>query len=400
MSGDAPLPRRADLPWYLASSGLALAAMSLQGFLIQWLLVFHLRTDAMQLGISRALMELPPIILLLLGGICADRVDGRRMLLLISCAACLPPLAVAATLGHLSYWVVVAFGAAMAALQSAGDPARAAMLNRVTRMDIQRTVTVMTVVTTGVAMGAFWIGGRIEFLGLANVLVMQAGLFALSAGAIGRLPPLPPASAAFDLLGGLRALWQTPIARNVIGINFASALFNAGGYIVVMPLVAREIYQADAAFLAGMMMAFTIGSSGSNVLLFLFMPLMRPGRVFLVMQLTRAAILAMLWCEPPAWLFFALTCAWGVNMGITSTLVRTTVQETAPAAHRAKILALLLASFLIASPISALALGFVVDAVDAPSGLLPGVFISLGIFAVGILSSGLWHFESPSFRKA
>ena len=393
------LPNRADLPWYLASSGLALAAMSLQGFLIQWLLVFYLRTDAMQLGFSRALMELPPIILLLLGGIYADRTDGRRMLLWISGTAALVPLVVAATLGHLSYWVVIAFGAAMAALQSAGDPARAAMLNRVTRMDIQRTVTAMTVVTTFIALGAFWVGGRIEFLGLANVLVIQAALFALSAFAVGRLPPFPPAGAASHLLDGLRALRRTRVLRNVLGINFASAFFNAGAYIVVMPLVVREVYQADAAFLASMMIAFTVGSSGSNALLFLFMPLKHPGRLFLVMQLTRAVILAALWWEPPAWLFFVLVCAWGVNMGITSTLVRTTAQEMAPAEHRAKILSLLLATFLIASPISALTLGFVVDATDAPSGLLPGVLISLVLFAVGILSSGLWHFESPSFAS-
>ena len=395
----SPAPRPADLPWYLAGSSLALAAMSLQGFLVQWLLVFHLRTDAMQLGLSRALMEVPPIVLLLLGGIYADRTDARRLLLLVTGAACLPPLAVAAAYGHLGYWLVIAFGAAMAALQSAGDPARAAMLNRVTRFDIQRTVTAMTVVTTFVALGAFWVGGRIESLGLANVLLLQAGLFALSAAAVGQLPPQPPLGASFDLVGGLRALWRTRVVRNVIGINFASALFNAGGYVVVMPLLVREVYDADAAFLAGMMMAFTVGSSGSNVLLFLFMPLLRPGRIFLFLQLTRAAILAALWWQPPVWLFFALIVAWGVNMGITSTLVRTTVQEMAPMPHRAKILAVLLASFLIASPFSALVLGFVVHASDAPAGLLPGVFLSLGIFAVGMRWSGLWHFESPSFAR-
>ena len=86
-------------------------------------------------------------------------------------------------------------------------------------------------------------------------------------------------------------------------------------------------------------------------------------------------------------------------MGITSTLVRTTVQEMAPTPHRAKTLAVLLASFLVASPFSALVLGFVVHASDAPAGLLPGVFLSLGIFAVGVRWSGLWHFESPSFAR-
>ena len=89
MSAEASSPPRStDLPWYLAGSSLALAAMSLQGFLVQWLLVFHLRTDALQLGFSRALMEVPPIVLLLLGGIYADRTDARRLLLLVTCAAC------------------------------------------------------------------------------------------------------------------------------------------------------------------------------------------------------------------------------------------------------------------------------------------------------------------------
>ena len=147
--------------------------------------------------------------------------------------SCAVPLVVAATLGHLSYWVVIAFGAAMAALQSpairpGGD------VDRVTRMDIQRTVTAMTVVTTFIALGAFWVGGRIEFLGLANVLVIQAALFALSAFAVGRLPPFPPVGAASHLLDGLRALRRTRVLRNVLGINFASAFFNAGAYIVVI----------------------------------------------------------------------------------------------------------------------------------------------------------------------
>ncbi len=393
-------PRRGDFPWYLASSSFWLAAMTLQGFLVQWLLVFHLEVEAMQLGASRALMEVPPLAMLLIAGIFADRFDGRRLLLALSIAACLPPLLMIAVLGRLSYWPIIAFGIVMALLQSASDPARAAMMNRITRIDIQRTVTAATAVTTLVALGAYQIGGRLETLGLANVLLVQAALFAVSAAAISRLPPLPSASASYALLAGFRALWQAPLVRNVIGINFVSALFNAGAYIVVMPLVVREVYSGDAVFLGGMFTAFTVGSTSANMLLFLTMPLRRPGRLFLVMQLTRIAILAALWCEPPAWLFFALVLCWGVNMGVTSTLARTTVQELAPAAHRAKILAILLGSFMLASPLSALILGLVAEVSDAPSALLPGMAVSLGIFLVGTFASGLWTFESPSHRPA
>lgn len=391
------LPGRAELPWYLASSGSWLAAMTLQGFLVQWLLVFHLEVEAMELGVSRALMETPPLVMLLIAGVVADRVDGRRVLIALSVAACLPPLLLAGAGGQAGYWVVVAFGMVMALLQSATDPSRAAMMNRITRIDIQRTVTLTTVVTMFISLGAIWLGGRLESVGLGTVLALQAALFAVSAGAVARLSPQPPAGGVgLDLAPGLRALWRLPLVRNVIAINFASAMFNAGAYAVVVPLIVREVYAGDAAFLASMFIAFTIGSAGSNVVLLLLMPLRRPGRVFVVMQLTRLVILAALWAEPPAWAFFALISCWGVNMGVTSTLARTTVQELAPGEHRAKILAILLASFMVAAPVSALILGFVVELGDAPAGLLPGVVVSLALFLVGKYSSGLWSFESPS----
>ena len=392
-----PLPGRAELPWYLASSGTWLAAMTLQGFLLQWLLVFHLEVEAMELGISRALVETPPLVMLLIAGVVADRIDGRRVLIALSIAACIPPLLMAGVASRASYWIVVAFGAVMALLQSATDPSRAAMLNRITRIDIQRTVTLTTVVTMVISLGAIWLGGRLDTVGIGTVLALQAALFAVSAGAVTRLSPQPPtAGSGLDLGSGLRALWRLPVVRNVIAINFVSTMFNAGAYLVVVPLIVREVYAGDAAFLASMFIAFTVGSAGSNVLLLFLMPLRRPGRVFVAMQLTRLVILAALWAEPPAWAFFVLISCWGVNMGVTSTLARTTVQELAPGEHRAKILAILLASFMVAAPVSALILGFVVELGDPPAGLLPGVAVSLVIFLVGRYSSGLWSYESPS----
>ena len=376
--------------------------MTIQTYLVQWLLVFHLGVAAMEFGASRALMELPPLAMLLLGGVLADRFDGRRLLVLLAIVACAPPLVVAAGIGRLSYWPIIAFGIVMALLQSASDPARAAMMNRVTRMDIQRTVALTTFATTLVGIGAYQMAGQLENLGLANVLFIQMGMFALAATATVRLSaqPLATASSAFrrDLLAGMKALWQLPLVRDVIAINFVSALFNAGAYVVVMPLVVRDVYAGDGAFLANMFTVFTVGSTSATLLLFFLMPLRRPGRVFLLMQITRIAILLGLWLQPPTWLFFALILGWGVNMGVTTTVVRTTVQELAPEAHRAKILAILIASFMVASPISALILGSVVAFSDALTGLLPGVAMSLAILFFGLFATGLWRFEPPSWR--
>jgi predicted MFS family arabinose efflux permease len=377
--------------------------MSLLGFLLTWLLVGVLETPADRVGFARAIIDLPALAILLLGGIIADRAEGRRLLLRLHLMIALPPLLLAAFVLHdrLSFWAVVAFGVAMAALQSMSDPARQSILSRVTRIDIQRTVTIMTIVTSLAGIAAVWLGGQLERIGIAQVLAIQALLFAAGALAVRQLPALPIVThpGRPDLLGGFKACIRAPLVRDMIGLNFVSSLFNAGAYIIAVPFIVREVYQGGAEFFATVMIVFTIGSIGSNILLLRFMPLLRPGRLFLLMQLTRMAILALLLITPALWLFHLLMLAWGFNMGITSTLARTTVQEMAPEGARAQILSLLTLSFMVASPISALLLGSLIAYTDPLTALVPGIAISAVLFVAGITATGLWSFHSPSATR-
>jgi Major Facilitator Superfamily len=204
------------------------------------------------------------------------------------------------------------------------------------------------------------------------------------------------ARARGDLLGGFKAAWRQPLIRSIILLNFLSSLFNAGAYIIAVPFIVKDVYGGDAAFFATVMMTFTAGSIGSNVLLLRFMPLRRPGRLFLLMQPTRVAILTLLWLKPSLWLFYLAILAWGLNMGVTTTLVRTTVQELADPSHRGQILAVLLVSFMVAAPASSIVLGGVIAHYDPLSALLPGIVMSLAIFAIGFAVSGLWRYEAAT----
>ena len=111
------------------------------------------------------------------------------------------------------------------------------------------------------------------------------------------------------------------------------------------------------------------------------------------MQLTRLLILALIWQQPTLWLFHVALAAWGVNMGVTSTLVRTTVQELAPLAERAQILSVLLLSFMVAAPVSAIMLGQIIERFDPLAALLPGMAMSLLIFALGAVGTGIWGYR-------
>ena len=399
----AEAPPRSPFAWYLGGASLWFAATSLQVFLLQWLFVGELGIRPLDYGFIRAFLETPALALLLVGGVIGDRVDGRRLLVGLSLLACIPPLAIAATADALTFWPLVAFGASLAFLQSLSDPARQSMLSAVAPTDMQRTVTVMTIVTTLTGIGGYWVGGQLETLGLRSVLAIQAACFLASGLAVLRLPPggggVTRRGGVTGRKGGLAAgfvvLWRLPLLRNVILLNLFSSMFNAGAYLVGMPFIARDIYGGNEAFFALMMMVFTAGTVGCNVVLLALMPLRRPGRAFVAMQLTRIVILVALWLEPPQWLFFVLLAAWGANMGVTTTVVRAMVQELAPAEHRAQVLSVFLFGFMVAAPVSSLVLGAVIDFAGPTTGLLPGVPVSLLIFA-GALAAGLWRFESPS----
>lgn len=386
---------------YLLGSTLWMLGMTLQGFLFSWLLVDVLDVAPEQAGLARGVSQLAPLLIVLFGGVLADRLDARRLLFLMHIVMALPGLALAALVAEerLSFAAVLLFGSSLAALQALSDPARQAALSRVTPLDMQRSVTVTTIVTSLPGIAAFWLGGRLDTVGLTTVLIAQALCFLAGAVPIARLPALPSLAGGAnwrDSLSGLRLSWQAPLLRDLLTLSFVSATFNAGAYVIAVPFIVSKIYDGDAALFSTVMICVTVGSIGVNLLLVKLLPVRRPGRIFLSVQLTRALILLCLWLEPPLAGFYGLMLAWGINMGISGTLGRALMQEAAPATGRAQVLSLLLLSFLAASAIGAPLLGVLIGASDPLTSLLPGAVVSIGLFFYGYHRRHVWHYISAT----
>ena len=382
-----------------------MAALSLQGLLITWILVGVLEESASVYGESRALINAAPLVILLIGGIAGDRFDGRRLLFLLSLLTALVPLFLIFGISSLNVWMVIAFGAGTAMLSSLADPARQGMINRVSRLDVQRSIALVTIVPSLVGIAAMSLGSLLESFGLVWVLLILAGFYAFAAIAVLGLPELPPiGKERIDVVAGFRNVLSVPIIRNLFGMNFVSAIFNAGAYMVVMPYILMGHYAdgtlpiGDATLLTAMFIAFTIGSTGSTIVLYWLMPLRYPGKIFIALQLFRVLVILGIWLKPPTWLFLVFVTMWGINMGVTSTLVRSTLQEMAPAADRSKVLAFHLFTFTLSAILAALILGYIVEWLGALNALLPGVVISVGLFLYGRYWSGYWDFVSPSVR--
>lgn len=356
-----------------------------------------LKESADVFGQNRALISSMPLVILLIGGVVADRVESKRFLIFVTLIASCAPLVLIGALGNLATWHVTAFAATMAILNAFVDPSRQAVINRVSRTDIQRSIAIVYIVPSLMSMLAMSAMGPLESLGLVWVLVTLSVLLVVSASSLLGIPSVWPTGAPrLNLTGGIEAVWRTKVIREVIGMNCVSALFNAGGYVVVVPLIATGVYEGDAALLALVGIFFLIGSTGSNFLLLAFMPIRRPGRIVVVLQLTRAVFLLLLLMRPAQWIFLLLVGCWGLNMGITSTLMRSTVQELAPEQHRAQILSVMLFGFMLASPISALVLGEFVHQTSPLMGLVPGIVLSIALFVWGFKLSDFWQYMSAS----
>lgn len=393
-------PKRRDFAGYLGGSALWMAGINLQQFLVTWMLVGILAEPGTRVGLAQFLIALPGFALMLMGGSIGDRRDGRSLLIGIHLLAFAPPLLMAVgvvTLG-LSYLTVILFGISVAAVAGFSEPPRSALLNRVTHGHIQRTVVLTTTVSATIGLTGTWLGGRIDAFGLQWVLISQAILFGTGALSIAVIAPgltrvpavAQPSTPLGDLADGFRVLWQTPNVRDVIGLNFLSSIFNAGAWFVVYPFLITRVYAGDAALLAMLVIVFFAGSIASNLGLLRFVPMARPGRLFLVMQLTRVVLFAILWAQPPMWLMIAATIGWGMNMGITSTTARMMVQSGAPEAHRSRVLSVFILGTLSAAPLGAILLGTLVDFAGVRAGFVPGLLISLTIFVVGVTATRLW----------
>ncbi len=397
---------------YLGSTGFVGLAFAMQQLLISWLLIGVLLLPADRVGVLQALMGIPGLFLMLWGGASADRSDPRALLLKVYLFAPLLPLflIVIVGLGELAEWSVVIWGLGMSTVISFSMPAQQAILNRVAAADdIQKGVSIATAIGFLVQIIGLFLAGQLDNIGLTTVLVCQAVSLVVGALMIRRLSVVTPSSelskqsplessreALKNIREGLAATFKHQVIFQVLLINFVSSIFNAGAFMTAFPYIIKRVYDGDAQLLAIMMAVFFAGAMCANALMLKLMPFKQPGRLFLLMQLSRIIVLWLMWIKPSWWLLVVATIGWGINMGFTSTLSRTIIQESAPPEFRGRIMSVLTLGMMGSAPIGAIILGIIIESVGTLDALVPAMFVSLALFLYGVARTGVWSYRSPS----
>jgi MFS family permease len=409
------------LRWYLVSSAFYLIPGGIQSVMFPWLVAVYLHETPARVGFAQMAGQLPMVLLILFGGLLGDRVDQRSLLVRLHLLMCLPPLVMAVLVGAdlIVYQLLLAWAFIGGVFGSFVQPARDALLSGVAGRDIQRVVMLVTAVQFGVQILGFALGAITDEVGPIVLMCVQAACMAACAWTTHKLPALAPSpgpgnqaagpgeAAATpveprlpvgamvrrilaDIGEGIAIAWRSPTIRPAIMLTFSIGIFFAGTYVVVLPLMVRDLYFSGA---RGIALAFGANMLGTVFTIFVLMwrgGIERPGRALLLGASVSCAILSLLHLELPEWLFYTVSFVWGMCGGISMTMSRSIVQEAAPASHRARVMSVFQLGMMGGMPIGSVVLGWCVGEYGARNAVLVPVVGMACMVVVIALTSSLW----------
>jgi MFS family permease len=149
-----------------------------------------------------------------------------------------------------------------------------------------------------------------------------------------------------------------------------------------------------------MQACFWGGSILSSIVISRIGNIVNRGRLIVIAVSNGALILTLISVPAPLVVLYILVFIWGLGAGVMMSMSRTTVQEYAPPAHRARILSLYQLGFTGGMSVGALFIGFVAamlgprDATLVPAGLMVLVILWL------VTQTKIWHIAALKHEPA
>jgi MFS family permease len=383
-----PAERESNFRTFLGGGAFWFTGMGLQQVLLPYLVTVELHEPAARVGFALMALQLPSLILAFPAGALADRNDPRLQLIIATLVAALPPLAFAALLwsGGLSYAALVLFGVTMGTVSAFAMTARDTMLGAIVDpAAMQRAVGAFTIATFGAQLCGMGIAAGATVAGPAPLFILQSLAIGVSLWFLmrtRRLPPRPPVTTRgrADMAEGLRFAFGHGAVRAVLIAMLGVGIFYVGSFIVLIPLLIRDVHQGSALAFALVNVCFWGGTVISNLAL-LRWPVERRGRAMLIALSSGACVLALMSLDMPFAAFCGLNLVWGMGAGVSLNMGRTIVQESTPQALRGRTLALFQLGFIGGAPLGAALLGLLAGALGPQNAMLAPATVALALIS-------------------
>lgn len=340
-------------------------------------LVLTLTGSGVAVGLTTALQFLPILLFGAWGGLLADRLSKRRLLVVTQLTMALPALALFAVsaAGVVTPAMVYALVFARGAVNAVDNPARQSFVFEMVGADrVVNAVSLNSVIVHSARIAGPAIGGiLIATAGVEACFALNAATFAAMVLALGRMDPaqlqpsVPVPRERGAVREGLRYVRRTP----ELGIPLAlMALVGTFGlnFQVVLPLLAAFTFEGGSGSYAALVSAMGAGSVAGALV---YGARARTGpRLISAAALSFGVLSALAALMPSLALEIPVLALLGASAVTFAAAVNATLQLAAPAEMRGRVMALYSIVFLGSTPIGGPLAGWLAEAYDPRAALM------------------------------
>lgn len=375
---------------YFAGQLISTTGTWMQSIAQAWL-VLQITGSGVALGVTVALQFLPVLLVGAWGGLVADRVDKRRLLVGTQAAAGVLALVLGTVtaLGVVQLWMIYVLALGLGAVNALDNPARRAfVVEMVGDEHVSNAVSLssamfMAARVIGPAIAGLVIAGfGVSWCFFANGVSYSAAVIAFLAmreNEFFAVEPVPKRKG--QLREGLRYAWSTPALRLVLVLTavIGTLAFN---FQVVLPLLAKQTFSGGADTLGVLYASMSIGSVIGGLVSAHEARATR--RFVLGAALAFAAALVAAALAPTFALELLVLVPVGAA-GIAFTAMANGVLQTETAPEmRGRVAALFTVAFLGSTPIGGPIIGWVSQQLGPRAGLWVGAVATLAVTVVAI----------------
>lgn len=372
-------------------------SFGLHGVLFSTLLVVELQETELRVGAAQSAIMLPAVVLMLLGGMVADHANRRRLLvhLHIAAGALAVLLGMALLMGQLSYSLLIIYAVTMGALQAFINPTRDALLSDVAGEDVSRPVALMNFTQWGSQSAGALAGSAARWFGAGPFFFLQAVVLAVGAYGYATMTkaPSPPRPALLprQLFDGIREVVRTPDLLATWILVCAVGVLFIGPFMVVLPLMVRDVYLRGAVEIALISAAFPLGTVSGSIVV------MRRGGIRNLMTaqwiaLSSAALMLIaISMNLPFWGVLVGIYVWGLFGAVFMIAGRTLFQQRASAANRGRVLAAYTMGFMGAAGMLGAPISAVLTQAFGPQGALALLGSAMLVLVAGVMLHARWR---------
>lgn len=361
-------------------------------------LVLDMTGSAFFLGLVGFLGDLPILLFTLIGGVVADRVDRRKLLLGSQYVQMTNAFILAALVvfGKLHIWHILALVFVTGTAQSFGGPAYQALIpGLVKREDVPNAVALNSIqfnlarvigpLLAGVTLAAAGAAACFALNGVSFVAVIIS-LYVIQATFVPQKTQESVLTGIRNGLGFIRdrgSLWQLSLLGFI-------CTFTGVPLFTLLPVFAKDVFGTGATGYAYMMSVSGAGAISGALLYAAFSHHKGHGRLVLGVQALAALLLASFAASRVLWLSYVLLFLGGVCLIILFASITSLVQMQATEDMRGRVMSIFMLAFRGGMPLGNLVTGYLAARISPSAALIIGaVVLALTAFAFSIPRTGI-----------